>query len=365
MHRWTMLRLGAIAVCLAQAAGAEVLKLTGSLEGKLTEIRGGLEGDVIEVREHFPETSSALPIQIFGHLLSKAPEAAAGAFAAQLADPATGGQTNPEEFSAHLALATSTSAAFHRARLLLEERRQVVFTEEELGVSGGDTVEISGTFFLDGAVVLFAGEDEADLGTLGATIEIHVFQRDPSAPASEPGQLVLQASIGLAGGPSGQVEVTRGGALASAPLQAVDLRVLFPEFSIFDVVRLSEIELDYEYEVAADQEVELVARMTVTGASIPGESGVAVLLGSDLDVLDEVLDQVLVESQTAKMLSAIERSASGSPPAGASVRSLDEPVGLFPPLSCGLLGPTAFGLLATPWIATVHRRRLAKSAIGA
>lgn len=329
-----------LAVCVSAVTGgavarADVTSVEGVSRVVLEEFVQSKLRDRSEVSDSFPGTSEALPIRVAASLVSSDPNRpAAAAGAAQLANPTDLNQPNPEDFAVNLTLLSRSADISYKADAFVLEKRRVLFRPEQIGpdAASGETLAFTGKFFLDGALVFFAGEADADLSEASARVEITVATRSER----DPNTVVFTDTIELIGQPGGEVLVTSSGTIPSTQLALSDLSGIVDEFGVFKTLVLPKLEIEFPYNAVLGEEFELRAAIKVL-ASAPGRGiGVAAVLGAPTDTVTRVIRITNDDAAALKSVNAIRaaRDAAVSNPAGAP--------GLAPPILGGLCGLFGF-----------------------
>jgi len=317
----------------AEPLTAEVLSIAGSASVEIREYRAGLPGEIDEASDGFPETSGELPLQVVARLADVAEEVA-GSVAAQFADPLTSEAANPEEFAVNLALNSLSPETYYTAAVTLEELRGVRYSAEELSpAADGETVDVQGEFFLDGALAVFANVDVDDLSGVSLKLRITIVKEgDDLAPVQ-----VYSGVLEVSGREAGELRITASGAFPDNGVLDTDLSSIDEELGVFRVLVLPALVIDYTYGATIGQAFDLRATVEVEAANAVGGVGVAAILGTPIDTLQEVISLTRDEAAAEKMTAALqqERAAPTGAPAFRDEIPVPAPV-LFP--ACGLLG---------------------------
>jgi hypothetical protein len=339
MNRYGWVLAAVVVACVAvlPPAQAEITSIAGFAQARVTEYRLGDQGDSDLATESFPGTAAELPIQVVAQLLSSDFAAsndpnhlAAAAVAAQFADPRDLDQLNPEEFAINLALSSNSSTISYEAEALSRETRGVVFSAAELGIFGasGAPVNLAGTLFVDGALTLFAIDTAKDLSEAFVELSVTVVQRVEGLDD----RTVYSGSVELAGTATGGSLVEVEGAFPTRQLLLVDLGSLVGDYAAFHILVIPDIAINFTYAAVADEPFTLEATVEVAAANVPGESGVAAVIGTPSDTLSQVIGFTQGTSVASSAITAIEEERDD--PTGTLVFS-----GLSALLpSCGLFG---------------------------
>lgn len=325
------------AAVLPASTLAEITAIRGAVEVVIQEIRFNVDGDRDEVFEIFPGTSSVLPLQVVGGLVASGSEIASARAAAQFADPRDLSQPNPEEFAINLALNSLTPNTRYEARARAEETRDIIFQPGELGDAlEGEQVLVVGRLFIDGALAIFAVDAGRDL--LGAHVSLSIRVMKETETDS---QTVFAGSVEINGGLAGAAFVSAVGQIDTSTLILSDLSPVSDDFGVFHVLIIPNLDIAYSYEASVLEPFKLHASVEVLANNIEGTMGVAALVGSPTDSLEQVIGATTGDSAAAKMLAALEQERAN--PTGAV--AFPPPPPPLPPL-CGLFGIEALAGLA-------------------
>lgn len=332
--------LTVVLAALVPFAEAEITSIAGSAQAEVTEFRSGSPGDTDRASDSFPGTAAELPLQVVARLVSSGfingdgGEEAAAAVAAQFADPTESLLANPEEFAINLALNSVSSNIFYQGRAISQETRGVLFSPGELFwfPNEGDTANLTGRLFLDGALTLIAVDPSKDLTGAHVRLRVTVVQ---SAEGQE-SQTVFTGAVELRGATGGNATLVAEGSFPTTRLIRTDLSIISPDFAAFHVLIIPNITIDYTYSATVGQAFTLVATVQVDAANVAGESGVAAIIGTPTDTLTQVIGLTQGSAVAAKTVAAIsdERENPSGEPAFPQSQ-----IQLLPLLSgCGLLG---------------------------
>lgn len=319
-----------VAVGTVWSASGEIISFTGSATATIREL-GPASGAEQTQSAEFPNDGVSLPLQVVARLTAEE-QAAAGAVAAQFADPRTAAGANPEEFAFSLTLNSLSSEVYYTGHARSEETRTIRLRPGEVRLApAGTRVTVSGRLFLDGALAVFAVPEASDLSGVEVLLRVTVMRE----PASGEPQTVLEGELRLTGGTGRQIAVQATGAFPTRGVFDVNLAALDPELGLFRVLVFPQLRIDYTYEATVDEPLVLRAAVEVEATNAPGGVGVAALLGTPLDTLPEVIAQTRGETAAQRMATAIQNER--AVPTGTPL----EPAGrLVPPLfpACGALG---------------------------
>jgi len=332
------------------AAPAEITSIAGQAEVSLREFRFGEPGDTDQAIDTFPGTAEALPLQVFARLIDSEPnEPAAAAIGAQFADPTELIQPNPEEFAINLSLNSLTPHVRYEASARTEEMRGVLFAANELGIGSADRdVEtLTGVLFLDGALVLLAGDPTQDL--TGAEVTLRVVVEKVSESGGT--EVVFDGELALSGGAGGAVTVSASGDFPVTRVVLSDLGVVEELFGVFQVLIIPRIEIEYEYSATVGEPFELRAAVEIEAANQPNVATAAVI-GAPTDAINDVISITENPDLAAKLLSALARERE-NPTGQLAFPEEPTPMAGF----CGLVGFEAAALVSALFAWSAARRR--------
>ena len=343
------------ACCLAMPVGAAVIDATATATADVHEVVQGVAGPGDAAELTFPENT--LPLQVIArHVIPE--ETAAGLIAAQFSDPNTALTDDTDQFAIDLALSSVASDASHQARGAAEEARQILYSVGELGSQAeGETVPLRGRLFLDGALAIFAETDVVDL--TGVRVSFHVTVEKEAAGATE---TVFDGALELTGGPNRQVNTTVTGDFPRLGIFNADLTGVDPDLAVFRAAVFPGLVVNYNYDAVVGQPLTLRAKVGVDAANVPGGSGVAAVIGTPVEALQDVISRTRGSATAQKMTTALtqERQSPTGTPLATAQTSNTAPC---PCLSaCGLVGFEAVaGLVAlVGWRTTSHPVRRAR-----
>ena len=306
MNKRTLYGLTASAVALlwTSATLAEITDIAGYVRAEVVQRMGGSTADTDRATDSFPETSTELPLQVIATLINvgeNMPGAAAAA--AQFADPRTLAQPNPEEFAANLSLYSVGADVSYTGNTLLRETREVTFLSSEFPASAeGDPVDVIGRLFLDGALTIFALDSSQDL--TGATVELAVTIVQRTAGLED--QTVFSGTLELRGAVDGDADLLAGGDFPTSRLIRTDLSIISADFAAFHVLIIPGITIDYPYQAVVGQPFTLEATVEVNAANVGGDMGVAAVLGTPTDTLQQVINVTQDAVVASDFVSAID-----------------------------------------------------------
>lgn len=351
---------GLFAAPLLPSASAAIIDIKGSAKVSIQETRissAGVatNGDFDDASDSFPDTSNTLPLQVVARLVAASPAEAAAVVGAQFADPRDLNQPNPEEFAINLALSSVTADTAYQAAARLQEVRDLRFNVGELGLlPAGSPFTLTGTLFLDGALSLFATKPETDLTGARVSLSVTVVRE----AAGQESQTVFSGTVELLGAPLGTVQVASEGAFPISTLILSDLAAVAPEFGELHVLIIPQIQVDYRYPIVVGEDLTLRATVEVQARNLPGQVGVAAVIGSPVDSIEEVIT-LTDDSSTAKsFLNALAKERAN--PSGSLAFQPSNPLAALCPLT-GLGGLLGAGLLT---VADRRCRRTRSAVVG-
>lgn len=333
----------AIGIAGVSSGSAAIVSVRGAASVFLEELRAGSPAETASDAAEFPETQSFLPLQVVARLVDPNEEAAA-VVAAQFADPRTSTGPDPDEFAIDVALNTLSSGVSYRARAQTEETRTVRFSPFEVGGSNGDSVNITGSMSVDGALAIFAGNESVNL--TGAEVRLTVTITKLAGETAP--ETVFQGTLRIAGGANRQVTIAATGQFPTAGILNTDLAGIDPQLSVFRAFVFPNLVIQYPLRVVVGEEFDLHAVVFLEAENIPGETGVAALIGTPLNSLLDVVTITEGQELAAKMDTALKRERA-NPTGDAAFLPRGTP---FLP-ACGLFG---FEMLLAPLGLIVLRR---------
>jgi hypothetical protein len=290
----------AAALLACAAASAEIIGLEGSAAATVTEFRDGVPGDQTDVIDFFPRTQQQFPVRVFAELsASDAPAAAAAA--AQFADPQELLQPNPEEFAINLALNSASPFIYYTGQARTEETRTIVLSSSELGgAAEGETVTVAGKLFIDGAIALYGRQAGHDLTGASVSVQVTIVRQ-----VGEQVVVLLSGRAELIGQSGGAVEVVTSGGLPGDTLILTQLGNASDEFATFPTLILPQLEVNYAYDVVAGEEFKLTATVQVEAQNAVDGVGVAALVGTPVDSIEQVIGLTVSDDAAAKTIATL------------------------------------------------------------
>jgi hypothetical protein len=317
-------------LCAALPARAEIISLGGSATAAIQEVRASPTGNTAQASKTFPGTGVTLPLQVIARL-SDSDEEAAGSVAAQFADPNAVAGPNPEEFAFNLALNSLSPEIYYTAQASTEEVRSVQFTTSEAGVADGELAQFRGRVFIDGALAVFAVQELTDLTGTQVTFRVTIVQQTEGQADQE----VFAGSVSMTGGANRQVTFAADGDFPTSGILDADLAALDPQLGVFHVAILPNLIVEYPFEARVGEPFTLRAKIAAEAANRPGGAGVAAVLGTPLDALQEVIALTRDQATAQKMTAALQQERAA--PTGKETFPTANPLKwLFP--ACGLFG---------------------------
>jgi len=317
---------------LASVAPAEIISYAGSASAQMKELKGGSVTNTALQEKRYPDPNETLPLQVLARLFSDA-ERSGGSAAAQFADPQTVSGDNPEEFAINLALDSIGPTLLYQANASAQELRTIRFRSSDVGgAADGQVVSLQGKLFLDGALSMFSSEGGiTDLSGASVTLKVTVVKEVTGQAA----QTVFSGTLNVAGGPDNAVNATAEGDLPLKNIFDANLSALDPQLEVFRVFVLPAVTLNYTYDAIVGQQFALRATVAVEAANIPGGMGVAAILGTPVQTLQDIIMRTQSGTTAKNIVDGMLKER--SEPSG---RSLYEQQNTPAPLFnlCGLLG---------------------------
>ena len=205
--RLTLLAM-TVVLCATQLSDAVVETFDATVAA---EVREFLNFDVVNsdsAFEYLGETTGNLPLMVEAQLTQAETEDAGAGVKTTFADPRVSTLPDPNEFGMAVVGYSEVANISYSAVGRASETRRVVFTAEEIGASGGTGLTARSTFFLDGLLVLWSEQGSTDLTGTTASVALNVTQL---LPDDEQSTTVLEASLTLAGPPTGDPASLSGG----------------------------------------------------------------------------------------------------------------------------------------------------------
>jgi hypothetical protein len=316
------------AMWLNATTRAEIISISGSASAEIQSHDAAGQTGSDQASKAYPDPDATLPLQIVARLGSEAEEAA-GAVAAQFADPQTASGPNPEEFAIDLTLNSLSQTIFYTAQASTAELRNIVVRPTEVNARNGQTVRLSGRLFIDGIFAVFATTDVTDLSDVTITMRVTIAKE---VDGTEPKQ-VFTGTLDIAGGADRAVTATVEGGFPTRGILDTDLASLDPELGVFRVFVLPNLVLDYPYEATIGQPFALRATIEIEAANRPAGVGLAAILGTPIETIQEVINATRDAAAAETMMKAIrdERAEPKGTP------TFPEPTPAPAPL-CGLFG---------------------------
>lgn len=284
-------------------APAEIIGLEGSAAATLTEFRDGVPGDQTDVVDFFPRTQQQFPVRVFANLAA-AGEPAAAAAAAQFADPQQLVQPNPEEFAINLALNSASPFIYYTGQARTEETRTIILSSAELGgTAEGETVTVVGKLFIDGAIALYGPQPQHDLTGASVSVQVTIVRQ-----VGEQLEVLLSGRAELVGQSGGAVEVVTSGGLPGDTLILTQLGNASDDFATFPTLILPQLEVNYAYDVVVGEEFKLTATVQVEAQNAASGVGVAALVGTPVDSIEQVIGLTVSDDAAAKTIATLREA---------------------------------------------------------
>jgi hypothetical protein len=246
---------------------------------------------------------------------------------------------------------------------VVEETREIAFTESEIGASEGTDLLVTSHLFLDGYLALW-GDLDLSANPCSAQVYVRIEQLRPRDASST---VVLETTLTLTHDSVGNAILTADGAVEVDNLLPPDdtLDSVFP-LGLTYLVVIPQLSIPYEYEAKVGEEFSLKVQVQCQVANQPF-TGAGVCIGRPLDDFVGFIIDTMRAPTTAVSASALTRSLARMPakPLSAGKGTQVEIVGrggLWPGFgfsACGGLGLEAMllaaGFPAMMWV--VRRRR--------
>jgi hypothetical protein len=326
----------AAAFVFVPACLADILEVRGSVNAAVEEVVDGSTQERNEVDEFLPETRPVLPIRVLASIAqSQASQPAAGLAAAQISDITKSTEPNPQDFSLVVALNSLNPNVLFRGRAKAEETRVVRFSRAQLGLPNDvNTRMVDSRFHLDGVLALFSATADRDFTDAGVVLRLEVEQRVSSSGGEPQIKRLLEGTVEVRGVSGGGTIVTVSGAIPADRIVSVSLTTTENGLSSFPAAIIPQIVIPYAFEARVDQTFELVARISVEAECASPDAGAVALIGTPVDDLRDVIDEVSVPPLTAGAVETVDKSRNVALGAGDMLN--------MPPVSglgiCGLLG---------------------------
>lgn len=354
MTRWEFAAATAACLWLSMSAVADIVDVRGSVGVAVEEIAGGSTIERNEVNEFLPETRLSLPIRAIGRVLAGQPSTPGAAVGAvQISDISTSIEPNPQDFSLNLAMNSLDKDVIFRGQGHAEEIRVVQFSRDQLQLPAGvDTRLVESRLFLDGVMALFSAAAGRDFSGTRVVLSVVVERRAVGAPSGEQVITLLTGRIEVIGRAAGQVTLNVTGDIPADRVIQTSLTTSENGLGSFPAVIIPELAMSYQYLARVDEEFELVASINVEAECRSPDAGVVALIGTPVDDLRDVIDEVNVPPLTAGVVETLDIARQST--------KIDD-VGLdgtrFPGMiACGGLGIEAALGLMLMGVVGVHRR---------
>lgn len=333
MRTWALMLVSAGVMLVVSPSRAEIVSISGTVSAEIAETRAGASSESAatdSASDSYPDATDVLPLQVAA-TLDRPDQDAAGVVAVQFADPQTATGQNPEEFAINVALNSLDDTVYYTAGGVAQEMREIRISAAEIpGTLPGQELSLAGRFFVDAALVVFAPVETVDLTGAQVTLRLRVEQK---SSGSEPVE-VFSGSLTVNGGEDQALEVVPDGLFPTDALTSADLSDLDAELGVFQVYVLPSTPIAYAYDVVIDEPTTLIASVEVDVTNAPGGVGVAGVVGTPLDSLNEVITLTRDEQSASKMTNAVRTERSD--PSGDLVFA--PPMPWFVPAGCGLFG---------------------------
>jgi hypothetical protein len=333
MSRWLL--ICALPLLLAGPAYAEITSFSGFASAMVQEFINDDAGDLDEASDAFPGTSSELPLQVIAQLVAIEEDAAASA-AAQFADPTTVTAPNPEEFALNLALLSDAPDVRYTSEATSQEVREIVFTQAEFPRrESGESIELIGRFYLDGALVIFSPQTGVDLAGAEVIIKVTVTL----SSSSQETQTVFEGTVGLTGNSAGGADRVATGDIPTLTLIQTNLAAFVDEYELFETLIIPRLSMNYTYNAVIDEPLTLTGSVSIDAANLAGQVGVAAVVGAPLDTVQQVIAAVDGAEVAGKFVTALQQERENPTGEPAFPSPTAQPI-MLP--FCGLFGFEVF-----------------------
>lgn len=297
--------LAATPICMA-----DILEVRGSVNATVEELIDGGVQERNEVDEFLPETKPSLPIRVLATVAqTTASKPAAGLAAAQISDITKSTEPNPQDFALVLALNSLDTDVRFRGRAKAEETRVIRLSRAQLGLPNNENTRVvDSRFFLDGVLALFSATAKRDFTDGFVVLRLEVEQRIPSNGIEPQIKTVLEGSIELRGTSDGNTIFTVTGDIPADRIVRVSLTTSENGLPSFPAAIIPQIVIPYEFEATVDQTFELVARISIEAECGTPDAGAVALIGTPVDELRDVIDEVAVPPLTAGAVETLDKS---------------------------------------------------------
>lgn len=272
-----------------ESSRGAVTSIQGSVRATLQESINDGGGDAVDVTDDLPGTTNQFPLIAIAQLLSSA-SSGAGSAAAQLADPTTSGGLNPQEFALNLAISSVDGTRRFVGAAKATEVRDIVFNETDfIGAQTGDTVQVQGRVWIDGALSIFSEDSARDLTGAVVVVRVRVVQSS--------GGEVFTGDVRLDGGGAGSAIRSRSGDFQNIISPVADLGDLNPDFAVVWIATIPEVFVEYNYEAVIGTPFTLTATYELDATNLPDGVGCAAVIGTPFETLAQVV--ALTQSEPA------------------------------------------------------------------
>ncbi|MEE9294564.1 MAG: hypothetical protein V3W34_06355 [Phycisphaerae bacterium] len=320
MRTLTLQCTGAFCILWSAATAEAVVR---SVSAEIVSEVSDQDGSSDQAIENVGETGLTPPISTRANLIGFGDADAVNGEAVALADfrdPTQGGPgRNPGEIGIEADCFSNDPSTRYELKSSVEETRVVSFDADDLGVLFG-TQTVNSAVFVSGAMFLWSTVPGRDLTGLSAEVSFVVrrFDADENEEPVGDGQILLEETVSLNGGPNGSVTLDNDSALfvfagdltilpddpEAAGLGEVDLGAA----AVAQVAVLLEQNVSYSYEVVPGQVLILQAEFSITAANVPGGTGVAAVFGRELDEAVRILEIGLPEESAKSIVRRINRA---------------------------------------------------------
>ncbi|MBL8877672.1 MAG: hypothetical protein JNG88_01015 [Phycisphaerales bacterium] len=354
MTRSNFVATACLLFSLSGALRAGIVDVRGSVGVAIEEIAGGATVERNEVDEFLPQTSATLPIRAFGRVFSVQPSTPGAAVgAAQISDIGAAIEPNPQDFSLNLAMNSLDKDVFFRGRARAEEIRVVRFSRDELQLPAGvDTRVVESRLFLDGVLALFSAVPDRDLSGARVALNVTIDRRPAMDSSASSFERLLAGRIELLGTVSGQATSNISGAIPADRVISTSLMTSENGLGSFPAIIIPELVIPYTYVARVDEEFELVASISVEAECRSPDVGAVALIGTPVDDLRDIIDEVNVPPLTAGVVATVDSARESTRTDDAGLDAPPNPA----MIACGGLGLEAALMLMLMGVVGTRRR---------
>lgn len=348
---------GLILAAQPVAVSGAIIGIQADVSASVQELIDGASASINSDQESWDGIADVLPLQGFSELTTTDLDGvftARGEAVSDFLDPARLDQANPEELGAEAGAFSTGDVTSYIVEAIATERRTILFTRDsdvvpvQIDFRADGTQTVESTIFVSGAILVWSTQADRDLSDALGEVSFVITGSDVPAPLFEATVSVRgQASGNVSVDATGGIEVEQGGLeLLAGDDPATDIVVnQLAGLATVYVVLIPPQEHQYEYEVQADQNLELTAVLNARAENLPAGVGVATVVGRPFGKLAELLGDAFPALDGSRIQTAVN---------GAN-RALGEPSGTSGsaataqklPALCGAVGFAGMALCLT------------------